>query len=251
MKKIALTVLSVLIIGGLSAQSSEEGKVIYQEVQKLDIQLEGEAAQFAHALPKERKSTKELLFTASESMYRNNKDAENAEDVSMEQGNMNVQIKMMEPDNQFYVDITKQKTVEKREFMSRNFLIENKVEALGWKMTGEQKTILDYPCQQAVKTNEEGEETIAWFSPAIAVSSGPSSFVGLPGLVLEVSMSNGDHLITAQKIVFSSVSKNDLVKPKKGKKVTKEEFDKIVEEKMKEMGGEGGEGGTFIMRIER
>lgn len=252
MKKSITLLASLFLTLTLLAQDNQEGKVWYEEVMKLEIKLDGDAAQFAHALPKERKSQKELLFTPDASLYHNNKDAENAEDVAMQQGDMAVQIKMMEPDEKFFIDLKKNKSIEKKEFMTRNFLIENDIEASGWKLTGQQKSILDYPCQQAVKTDEEGKETIAWFTPAIPVSSGPSSFVGLPGLVLEVTLKDGDHTIKAKKVELVSVDQKDLVKPKKGKKVSQEEYDQIVEEKMKEMGAERGEGGgTFIMKIER
>jgi len=155
MKQGLITFVGALFAVALSAQTNQEGKVVYEEVMKLEINLEGEAAQFADMMPKERKSKKELVFTSSESMYKKFDGGNDAEDVAMEQGGMAVQIKMVEPDDQFYVDIEKQKTIEKKEFMTRNFLINGEVKANGWKMTGEQKTILDYACMQAVKTDEE------------------------------------------------------------------------------------------------
>lgn len=253
MKKNMLFILGLLLSGSLLAQeSNKEGRVVYQEVTKIEIKLEGDAAQFANSLPKERKASKELVFNAESSIYRNNKDAESAEDVAMEQGGAMVQIKMMEPDNQLFADLNKKKTIEQREFMTRSFLIEGELEASGWKLTGEQKMVLDYPCQQATQTNEEGQTTIAWFTPSIPVSTGPGKYLGLPGLVLEIESNNGDHHILAQKIELTAVSKDQLVKPKGGKKVSQKEFDQIVEEKMKEMGAEAGGGhGTFIMKIER
>ncbi|PKP29480.1 MAG: GLPGLI family protein, partial [Bacteroidetes bacterium HGW-Bacteroidetes-17] len=55
--------------------------------------------------------------------------------------------------------------------------------------------------------------------------------------------------IIAESIDLKPIDKELISKPKKGKKTTREEFKKIVEEKTKEMGGESG-GGTFIMRIQ-
>ena len=252
MKREILMYTLVRGVVSLFAQTNQEGKVVYEEVQKMNFKLEGDTAQFAHALPKERKSKKELVFTATESMYKKFDGADDTEDVAMEHGGMAIQMRMVEPDNQFYVDIKKQKTIEKREFMTRNFLIAGEVDASGWKISGEQKTILDYACQQAIKTDEEGNETIAWFAPSIPVSTGPSANIGLPGLVLEVTSMDGDNTVTAISIELAAVSKDSLVKPKKGKKVSREEFDQIVKEKMEEMGAQQGEGGgTFIMKIER
>ncbi|MCK5822264.1 MAG: GLPGLI family protein [Bacteroidales bacterium] len=256
MKKTALFVIVLALSIGLFAQnnenSSKEGKVVYEDVMKLDIKLEGAAAQFADQLPKERRSKKELLFNENSSLYQNIKEDESAEEVAMEQGGMMMKMSMMEPDNKLFYDLNKSETIEQREFMTRMFLIKSKIEQGEWKMTGEQKTILDYPCFQAVKTNEDGEKTKAWFSPAIPVASGPSNYFGLPGMVLQVEMEDGEHTITAISVEFEAIDKKLLVKPRKGKKVNQTEFDKIVEEKMKEMGAEHGEGGsTFMIQIHK
>ena len=253
MKRIILSIVCLVAMGGLFSQASaQEGKVVYEEVMKLDIQIEGDGAQFADMLPKERKSSKVLLFNSDVSLYENNKDKESAEDIAMEHGGAMVMMKMAEPNNKFYINFDKQKTIEKKEFMTRNFLIEGTVEASGWKLTGEQKNLLEYPCQKAVKTDDEGKETIAWFTASIPVSAGPGSFIGLPGLVLAVEMNDGEHTIMAQSVEMMDIAKDKLAKPKGGKKVNQEEFDIIVAEKMKEMGAQEGEaGGTFIMKIER
>ena len=56
--------------------------------------------------------------------------------------------------------------------------------------------------------------------------------------------------ITATRIDSKPVDETMMIKPKKGKKVTQEEFDTIVAEKMKEMGAEGdGKGHHVIMEI--
>lgn len=99
---------------------------------------------------------------------------------------------------------------------------------------------------QAVKENEEGEKTIAWFCPFIPVSSGPSAFLGLPGLVLEVNIKDGDRTLIAQSVELTKIDKKLLVKPRKGKKVSQDAFDKIVEEKLKEMGAEGSRSGRAV-----
>lgn len=241
-----------LLFAQEAVNENNQGKVVYEEVIKMEIKLEGAAAQFADQLPKERRSKKELLFTPEATLYQNSKEEESAEDIAMSSGGGMVQMKMVQPENVLFYDIEESKTIEKKEFMTRNFLIEGKVDQGGWKLTGEQKNILEYSCMQAVKENEEGEKTIAWFSPSIPVSSGPSNFIGLPGLVLQVEMDGGDRIITAESIEFNEIDKDLLIKPKKGKKVTMEEYDEIVAKKMEEMGAEQGEGrGTFVIEVHK
>jgi hypothetical protein len=65
-----------------------------------------------------------------------------------------------------------------------------------------------------------------------------------------VDVNDGKQTLNAISIDLNLVADNVIVKPEKGKKVTREEFDKIVEEKMKEMGGQSGPGGTrMIIRM--
>jgi len=110
---------------------------------------------------------------------------------------------------------------------------------------------LDYPCQEAELDGAE-EKTLAWFTPMIPVSAGPGEYGGLPGMILAVDINDGQNTITATSVELTSLDKDLMKKPKKGKKVTREKFDQIVKEKMEEMGAEQGEGGSqFIIHIRK
>jgi len=226
-------------------QSGTSGTIVYDQVVKLEIKLEGESAQFASMMPKERKSQKVLYFNGDGSLYENKKSDED-QAMNMSSGGGTVMIRMAEPDNKVYTSLAESKQVEKREFMTREFLIETKLNPSDWKLTGNQQLIMNYPCQEAVKETKDGKIR-AWFTPVIPVSAGPGSFNGLPGLVLAVDVNEGKQTLTATNIDLNPVAETLIVKPDKGKKVTREEFDKIVEEKMKEMGAQGGQGGTRVV----
>ncbi len=250
MKSILLIVALCFATIVIRAQGNQpatgtSGAVVYEQVVKLEIKLEGESAQFANMMPKERKSQKLLLFNQAASLYENKKSEEN-QDLNMHSEGGPVMIKMMEPDNKVFTNLSENSQVEKREFMTREFLIETKLNPSDWKLTGNQKMIMNYPCQEAVKETKEGKTSV-WFTPVIPVSAGPGVFNGLPGLVLAADVNGGKQTLTAVSIDLKEVADNEIVKPDKGKKVTREEFDKIVEEKMKEMGAQGGMGGNKVM----
>jgi GLPGLI family protein len=232
------------------AQENTSGKVVYEELVKLDIKLEGDASQFAHMLPKERKSYKVLYFNENSSLYEN-KASEEDETMSMNSGHANVMIKMAEPENKVFTDLESKKQLEQREFMTRTFLIEGE-RTHTWKMTGNQKMILDFPCQEAVVEKDSIAYSV-WFTPAIPVAAGPAEYNGLPGIILAVESSDEKRSITATSVDFVEPGNDLLKKPKKGKKVTRDEFEKIVEEKMIEMGAEhgGGEGQMMMIRIHK
>ncbi|WP_420602689.1 GLPGLI family protein [Flagellimonas sp.] len=82
---------------------------------------------------------------------------------------------------------------------------------------------------------EEPEERIvtAWYTPEIPISQGPGPYWGLPGLILEVN--DGRTAILCNKIVMNTKDKEEIKVPTKGKKVSQEEYDQILVEKMEEM----------------
>ena len=235
--------LSATII--MNAQTS--GTVKYEERAKLHFNIQGDAPPPAN-LPTERKTPTILHFTADASLYESVKRQNDGEVVNEEDDGGQVRIKMQVPDNKTFCDLKSSKRIDQKDFMQRKFLIENDLKASDWKLTGNQKMILNYPCQEATRVDKDKKIT-AWFTPAIPVSSGPSSYCGLPGLVLEVIINDGDQTVTATSVTFEKVDASVLVKPKEGKKVSQEEYDKIVAEKMKEMGVEGG-GNNVIIRVE-
>lgn len=244
MKQIILTLTALLIGLILNSQSDKtlkNGKITFEKKVKLDIQLEGDASEFADMLPKERKSKKVLYFNEEASLYERIKE-DDIEDVAQnhEEG---IVIKIEEPDDKIYTDLKKKQYTEQKEFMTRMFLIEGEINSNGWKITGKQKKILGYNCQEAEKM-KDSIKIVAWFTPEIPISAGPEHIAGLPGFVLEVDYDEGKQTIVAVDIDKKEQEKIKINKPSKGKKVTKEEFEKIVAEKMKEMGAEDGAKGS-------
>lgn len=157
---------------------------------------------------------------------------------------------MTRPDNKFYRNIADGSSIESREFFGRYFLITDKVKSPAWKLTGEQKKLLGYVCQKATVQLDSATNLVAWFTPQIPVSTGPSINAGLPGLILEMAMNGDQRIMVATQIDLKKLTKNALAKPSKGKEMTAEEFKVIEAEKMKEMNMEmGGSGAPGTMKM--
>ena len=73
----------------------------------------------------------------------------------------------------------------------------------------------------------------AWYTTQIPVNNGPRNYHGLPGLILEVN--DGSETLICSKIVINPDKKVSITEPKKGKEITQEKYDIIIEKKMKEM----------------
>ncbi|UUC46807.1 GLPGLI family protein [Flavobacterium cerinum] len=194
---------------------------------------------------------------------------------------------MMGAGGTFFKNIKDKTYTVDKEFMGKEFLINDSLAKLEWKLEGETKKIGDYNCFKATaikpvsqsdfrnfRRKKEGakkeeakkekttnfmddfempkEITItAWYTPDIPVSQGPESYWGLPGLILEVN--DGRTVIVCSKVVMNSKDKVEIKASKNGKVVKQKEYDEIVVKKMEEMremnGGQGP--GRMQMRMGR
>lgn len=173
---------------------------------------------------------------------------------------------------------TKEKTFAKEtDLFGKPFLIKDSLKVYDWKLENESKKIGNYTCYKATfekevkqssfstdkksetdsisdKKQEVKKQTVtAWYTPEIPVNIGPSNYWGLPGLILEVN--DGSTTMICDKIVLNPKEKFTIDQPTKGKEVSQAEFDKLMEDKLKEMeemyggGKKGKDGNTFEIRI--
>lgn len=227
----------------------KEGQIVYQEVVKMTLQLPEDAPEeVKKMIPPTQKNQQTLLFNEDETLYRS-LSPEEEEDIEINHNDgegAEIKIKMGRPQNQLYRDWENDRVVESREFMGRFFLIKDAPHAYKWKLSGEKKKILDYECQKAV-LQDSSAKVEAWFTPAIPVSAGPDTYAGLPGLILELDIDGGARHYSATKVELKKLEKGILQAPSKGKSCTRAEYQKTVDEKLKEMNAEGGSGGMQVI----
>ena len=236
----AVALLLTIAAGNSAAQDMTGGTVKYQQITKYNFDTvfgnmdNPRVKEWLATLPKEGKKVKVLYFTEERALY-----AEDPEDNEALPRNLQgalARISFMQPPRaellSVYYDFGENEKTEQVDFMTRNFTIESAIEPKAWKLTNKQIKVLDYICLGAEL--KQGEDTIAaWFVPQIPIAAGPAEFFGLPGLILVVEV-NGETAYMATSIDLNPPREGALSKPEEGKKVTVEEFDQIVEEKVKE-----------------
>ena len=102
------------------------------------------------------------------------------------------------------------------------------------------KATTEKEVEETQEVNQEMVEVVAWYSPMIPVSQGPTEYWGLPGLILELSAGNTTMLCS--KIVMNPEEKIEIKRPTKGEVVTKKEYNEIITGKMQEMRDNRGRG---------
>lgn len=240
--------LLILCLPLLTSAQKTEGTVYYKE--SMTIELEPEQEQFRAMIEKGTTSYTELLFTKNTSLYRAHEEEE-VDDPSQD-GEMQIQMISNRDESIVYTTLDDMKQVEQSTFMGKKFLIKGDVEKRAWKITNEKKKILDYTCTKATFTDSTSTIEV-WFTTDIPIAVGPISPGQLPGMILEVVI-GGQFTITATKVEFAAPDKKAMKAPKQGKEISREDYDVLVAEKLKEMdaerGGGGGGGAHIEIRID-
>lgn len=105
-----------------------------------------------------------------------------------------------------------------------------------WSLLKEKKIIDKYVCYKAItqitKNTRNGTKThkiVAWYTKDIPVSFGPSSFCGLPGLILELKDERG-LVFTVEKLMLNPIEEIKINRFK-GKIVTSEEINEMAKKR--------------------
>jgi GLPGLI family protein len=173
-------------------------------------------------------------------------------------------------------DYDKELSTESRELGPKKYLIDDTLRRIKWKLEEDTMTIGGYLCHKA--TTKAGNmmqggmrmfggggqrggggqnqqradsmarviqemEVVAWFAEQIETPAGPENYFGLPGLILRVDMDNGTMTYTAQSM--EPLGKATVKAPTSGKKITREEYRKLMEEQFQGMRPPGGGGMMF------
>ena len=227
----------------LFALAQPAGRIIYEEKFNLHKGLGPDQEMERNMIPEFQISKSQLLYDGQAALYS---PYEEAEDINAEpEEGMNIQIRRAS--NSIYFDYASDKQVEQRDFIGKLFIIESPIEKPEWKIMPEQKSILGYACQKATYTNKDEQVVEAWFAPAIPASIGPAIYQSLPGAVLMVNVDDGLRLYQALSVELDG-EKPMVEAPTKGKQISKEDYDKMVEERVREMGGTNRGGMIKIIR---
>jgi GLPGLI family protein len=251
--------VSFLMVPLLLSAQNFTGKATYKTHRKMDLKQFGggdskisetQHKQMEEQMKKMFQKTFILSFSKSKSIYK--------EDVKLNSpkpklGGMSAMIIGSGGGSDIlFKDVNKKRYVNKTEIMGKRFLIKDSIPNFKWDLSSETKNIGNYTCYKASFSREEeqtqlsmddGEAkettkkvkivTIAWYTPEIPVSNGPREFGGLPGLILELN--EGKLTIVCTEIVMNPSDKIKIEEPSKGKVISQEKYDNIMDEKSKEM----------------
>jgi GLPGLI family protein len=255
MKKFFLLLSGCLSIAALQAQI-KQGTIIYER--KTDMHRIITDEQMRAMIPQFRSSKHKLLFSDSVSVYKLVPEDEAPDPFAGGGGNRMVFRPTGSDGGDLYKNFSEAKSVQANELGGKNYLIVDTIKQQPWKLGTETRQILGHTCHKASKkltqpnavmrtvmmgpgssapttdsTRPQTREVdvVAWYADDIISPVGPESHGQLPGVILQLDLDNGATVITATE-VKQGVDEKELKEPKKGKVVTRQEYQKIVSDLM-------------------
>jgi len=243
-----LTLLSGILVMALATTivfgQTNEGLITYETKINLHRNIPKDREDMKAMIPEFSTVRFQLFFNPDESLFKQLIDEE--DDVATFNGGGGSGRMMMvrrAMQGETYLNRNEDLITLKQEFMGKEYLIEDSVKMSPWKFGTETKTIAGYTCRMAYYIDESRpdrkQEITAWFTDQLRPFLGPERFNTLPGAVLAIDVNNGERVVVAKSVELRTLKKNELKRPATGTKITGKEFRQMVEERMKEMRGQG------------
>jgi len=160
-----------------------------------------------------------MSFSPTESLYTYNSDEPEEGGYSWRKSDLFL-----------YRNFAKERKIDVIEMLGKTYIVDDSLHVPVWKIGNQIKEVAGYICM-----NAETQDTIrnykvtAWFAQDIPVPAGPERLNGLPGLILELDINDGDVLIEAVSVQFRPLTPADLKMPKqKGKKIDDAAYNKLI-----------------------
>ncbi|MCW3086770.1 MAG: hypothetical protein JWQ78_156 [Sediminibacterium sp.] len=235
------TLLSIAFSGILLSASAQtqfitKGRVEYEKTTNQHKGIEEQAennvwmATMMKAYPKIVKDIYELRFDDNRSAYKLTK--ENNENKYIMWGT-----KPTETDG--VVQDLQAKTVStQRDVFENTYIIKDSLRNLDWRITDETREIAGFECRKAVTKICDSVYVVAFYTDQIAISSGPESFGGLPGLILGLAIPRLYTTWFATKLELVEPTATQLNPAQKGKKVNWNQLYTELKKGLKDWGKE-------------
>ena len=184
--------------------------------------------EFKKLIPQFKTSYFDLFFTEDKSVYRPGKEVDDQKSGFFESP---------AGENIVYKDLKQQTVISQKQIFESQFLVTDSIRSLEWKILPETRTIAGFNCHKAVSRICDSVVVVAFYTDEIILSSGPESFSGLPGMILELAIPRLYTTWTATKLEdLTSSDEKKMVPPSKGKKANEKEMMEKIKDGIKNWG---------------
>lgn len=169
----------------------------------------------------ENKTKMKLYFSPSKSIYTYNSDQNESEDGTYT---------WRQSDFIVSKNFDTEQSLEVHEMIGKTYILDDTLRAPKWRIMNQLKDINGYICMKAVtKDTVRKQDITAWFTDTLPSMAGPERYFGLPGVILELEINDGDVIMTAEKIEFKNVEEElKMKKLPKGKKIDEKTYNSLI-----------------------
>jgi GLPGLI family protein len=230
MKKIVTTlVLSIALITQLSAQNFLSKATVEYEVKTnlkktMPNDFWGEAMK--DKLPEFKTSYFHYTFSDNKSIFKyHHQDERNKIPEWMRRG---------EEENEWYFDHNTGKSVINKNVAGTDFVIDDSILNIKWKLSNENRMIAGFNCRKATGVIMDSVYVFAFYTDEIMIPGGPCNINGLPGLVMGLTIPRLYTSWIATKVMVNGIDLASIKAPTSKKPYSWATFTKLIKERTKE-----------------
>lgn len=222
-----------------------KGKIEFERKINVHRQYESESEEdaawfkeYISKLPKFHTSYFDLYFNDEKTLYKHNRDGD---------GPKNFWGIGPAKENTIVVDLANGVFTGAKRVFEENYLVQDSIRKLEWKISDETRTIAGFECRKAVARICDSVYVVAFYTDEILVSGGPESFNGLPGMILGLAIPRLYTTWFATKVQLIDPKDSDLAVPTRGKKVNHKALEATLQKSLKDWGKEGQRNIWWVM----
>lgn len=239
--------IAMIFAGSIGVQAQTQflakGKIEFERKINVHRQFELEDndtwyKEYVSKLPKFYLSYFDLYFSDDKTVYKHNRDGD---------GPKNIWGLGPAKENVIMTDLNKHAFTGAKRVFEENYLVQDSVRNIQWKITSETRDIAGFSCRKAVGVICDSVYVVAFYTDEILVSGGPESFNGLPGMILGLAIPRLYTTWFATKVQLIEPTAGDLAVPTKGRKVNTKALEATLQRSLKDWGKEGQKNIWWVM----
>lgn len=186
--------------------------------------------QFRKSQPQFKKLTSTLTFADNKTLYTPKPDDGATNNF--------FNSPIISQNNTIAADLSTGSSNTQKKIFEETYLLKDSLRKINWKITSETREIAGFQCRRANALIMDSVYVVAFYTDQIAVSGGPESFTGLPGMILGVAIPHENISWFATKVTDMPIAPAKLVAPTKGKAVNIKQLMATLKEAMDDWGDE-------------
>lgn len=229
MKKIIVFGICIFLLTMAEGQNFvTRAKIEFEKKVNMRRNMTGNAPdEMKDMLPQYYISYFDYTFAGNEALYKAGREA-------ADQGSPGFSISPNK--NIRYTNYTTRQMVTSKNLFDEDYLIEDSIQNISWKIGQETRTIAGYECRKAIGRIYDTVYVVAFYAEEIVIKGGPEGFQGLPGMILGMAIPRFNTTWWATKVELANINEAGIVPPTKGKKLKLAAFTDELIKKYQAMG---------------